>query len=373
MKDGSTLIAVSDYETKNTVDLYAVTRSCAPLHEFGRAGKATITPSSRPPASSDLEALPDAFYVNAVAPSKRGVLVAGAYRGHWVVGAVTPHGHVDRTFGTGGWAVLPFRGAVTAVVEAVSGRIVVGGDSRGQWVAALSPRGRLERGFGTNGRTELAVLGPDSGLRALAVDPNGDVLTYIVFGNNGCWRGALVMLTPSGRLVPQFRKNLGPLGRFWQRLGFNAFVGDIYTNDDAFTLVGTGQRPCVGPPVTASAPSATGLIARFRKGGQLASPIVRFASRMYGTVWAFHKGNDTVVVKSPYDDATRLTLTALRPDGSIDPRFGSQGRASIRTPWRGRYAALDTTVIITGATKRAITLVATRAGLSQLQIVRVLL
>ena len=78
---------------------------------------------------------------------------------------------------------------------------------------------------------------------------------------------------------------------------------------------------------------------------------------MYGTVWAFHTRNKTVVVKSPYDDATRLTLTAVRTDGSIDPRFGSHGRAGIRTPWRGRYAELNTTVLSGGAGRRAITLV----------------
>jgi len=115
------------------------------------------------------------------------------------------------------------------------------------------------------------------------------------------------------------------------------------------------------------------LIARFRRDGRPASPVVRFPSRMYGQVWPFRKEKGTVVVTSPYAEPTRLALTALRPDGSIDPRFGSQGRARIHTPWRGRNAWLDTTVVIARAAPRAITLVATRAGLNELQIVRVLL
>jgi hypothetical protein len=373
MEDGSTLIAVSAYATKNTVDLYAVSRSCVPVREFGTAGRATVTPSSRPPAHSDVDTLPDALWVNAVTPSNGGALIAGAYGGRWMVGAVTPQGRVDPTFGNGGWAVLPFHGAVTAIVQAPSGRIVVAGDSRGQGVAVLSSRGHVDRGFGTDGRAMLPTLGADSGVTSLAVEPNGKVLANIGFGTTGCWRDALVMLTPCGRPVPQFRKNLGPFGRFWQRLGFNAFVGDIYIDDDGFTLVGTGQRPCVGPPATASAPSATGLIARFRKDGQLAEPIVHFPSRMYGKVWALRKDNDTVVVTSLYADPTHVTLAALHPDGSLDPRFGSQGRARIHTPWRGRYAPVDTTVVITRATPRTITVVAARDGLNQLQIVRVLL
>ena len=376
MDDGSTLIAVSEYATKNTVDLYAVSRSCVPIREFGRAGRTTITLSSRPPAHTDYETLPDAFWINAVTPTHGGALIAGAYGGRWVIGALTRRGRPDPAFGNGGWAVLPFHGAVTAVRQSPSGRIVVGAeDSRrgGLWAAVLSARGHLERGFGTNGRAELPALGSDSGITALAVEPSGEVLANIEFGNMGCWRDALAMLTPSGQPVPQYRKSLGPFGRFWQRLGFNAFVGNVYISDDGFTLVGTGQRPCAESPATASAPSATGLIARFRRDGWPAGPLIRFPSRMYGQVWPFRSDNRTVVITSPYAETTRLRLTALGPDGSIDSRFGSRGRARIHTPWRGRNAALDTTVLITRATPRAITLVATRAGLKQLQIIRVLL
>jgi hypothetical protein len=373
MEDGSTLITVSDYATKNTVDLYAVSRTCVPVREFGTAGRATVTPSSRPPAHSDFDTLPDALWVNAVTPSNGGALIAGAYGGRWMVGAVTTQGRVDPTFGNGGWEVLPFLGEVTAIVQAPSGRIVIGGDNAGggcclvNWAAALSARGQLERTFGKDGRTKLRAPALEAGIGALVLKPNGDILAAVAYGNNGCWGTALDMLTPSGHPVPRFARRTD---RFWHGLGFNALVGDIYINDDGFTLAGTGQRPCAGSPVTASAPSATGLIARFRKDGQLADPIVRFPSRMYGTVWALRKDNDTVVVTSPYADPTYLALAALHPDGSLDPRFGSQGRARIRTPWRGRD---DTTVVIIRAPPRAVTVVAARGGLNHLQIVRVLL
>jgi hypothetical protein len=367
------LIAVSDYAAKNTVDLYAVSRSCVPVREFGTAGRATVTPSSRPPAHSDFETLPDALWVNAVTPSDGGALIAGAYGGRWMVGAVTPQGRVDPTFGNGGWAVLPFRGEVTAIVQAPSGRIVIGGDNGGggcclvNWAAALSARGQLEPAFGKGGRTKLRAPALEAGIGALVLKPNGDILAAVGYGNNGCWGVALDMLTPSGHPVPGFARRTD---RFWQELGFNAFVGDIYVNNDGFTLVGTGQRPCVGPPVTASSPSATGLIARFRRDGHLAEPTVRFPSRVSGTVWALRKDNDTVVVASPYADPTHLALAALHPDGSLDPGFGSQGRARVRTPWRGRD---DTTVVIVRAPPRAITVVAAFGGRNHLQIVRVLL
>jgi hypothetical protein len=110
---------------------------------------------------------------------------------------------------------------------------------------------------------------------------------------------------------------------------------------------------------------------RFRTNGEPIGDAVRFPSRMYGTVRAFHAGNDTFVLVSPYADPTRLTLTARRRDGSIDPRFGSRGRARIHTPWRGPNAALDTTVLINQASPNAVVLVAWSYGRNQLQIIRV--
>ncbi len=116
------------------------------------------------------------------------------------------------------------------------------------------------------------------------------------------------------------------LGRFWHALGFGAFAGDVHIDGEGFTMVGTAQRPCADGP-SFSAPSATG--------------------------------------------PTQLTVTARRPDGSVDPRFGSRGRAQIHTPWRGRNASLEAMVSITKAGPRAIVLVATRDGRHELQLIRV--
>jgi hypothetical protein len=199
----------------------------------------------------------------------------------------------------------------------------------------------------------------------LGLEPNGDILAPIDYGNMGCWGTALAMLTPTGRHVLLFGKRLD---QFWHGLGFGAFVGDVDIDGEGLILVGTGQRPCAGGP-SFSAPSATGLIARLRTDGEPASQTIRFPSRMYGSVEAFHEGNDIFVVESPYADPTRLTITARHADGAIDRRFGSDGRASIRTPWRGFNATLDTDVSITQAGPRAIVVVATRSG--RLQIIRV--
>jgi hypothetical protein len=374
MPDGSTWVAFSEiYPGKRFAVLRSVTRECSPNSEFGHDGAATIKISSRlRPGHPAAPGSPtDGLWVNVVARRNGGgAIVAGTYGGEWVVGEVTRSGGVDPTFGDRGWTVLPFRGAVTAVVQERSGRIVIGGDNGGggcctlNWAAALSARGEFDHGFGTHGRAELPT-GEDSRVGSLALEPNGDILAKVDYGNMGCWGTALAMLMPTGRPVPLFGQRLD---RFWHGLGFGAFVGDVYIDGDGFTVVGTGQRPCAEGP-SFSARSATGLIARFRTDGESASDTIRFPSRMYGSIEAFHEGNDAFVVESPYADATRQTITARHTDGSIDPRFGSDGHASIRTPWRGFNATLDTEVSITQAGPRAIVVVATRSG--RLQIIRV--
>ena len=68
--------------------------------------------------------------------------------------------------------------------------------------------------------------GEDSGVEALALEPNGDILAKVGYGNMGCWGVGLAMLTPSGRPAPLFAKRLEG---FWHGLGFGAFVGDEQT------------------------------------------------------------------------------------------------------------------------------------------------
>ena len=373
MADGSTLVAISDYSARRSVVLRSVTPRCTPNDGFGLHGSATIAISSgagRPRARPNGLGAPSGLWVNAVAPRNGGgAIVAGGFGGRWVVGEVGRRGQLDSTFGNGGWTVLPFSGEATTIVQEPSGRIVIGGVVGGgccrvNSVAALSSRGDLQRAFGRHGKTALHVPTGEAGIDSLARTPNGDILATVGYGNNGCWGVALAMLTPSGRQVPQFAKRFD---RFWHGLGFGAFVGDVYIDGDGFTLVGTGEKQCDGY----RSQQATGLIARFRADGDLVGRTIRFPSRMYGTVDAFHVGEDIFVVASPYADSTQLTVTARRADGSADPRFGSRGRARIRAPWKGRNAALETMVLVNRASLRTIVVIATRDGHKQLQVIRV--
>jgi hypothetical protein len=365
------LVAVSGYPTVRSVVLHAVTALCAADRGFGKEGVATIVLPLRPrPGNPPADGVPvDGVWVNAVAPRRGGgAILAGTYGNDWLVGEVTRRGQIDPTFGEGGWTVLPFPGEVTAVLQERSGRIIIAGDNGGggcctlNWAAAVSAQGRLENGFGTRGREELPT-GTDSGVGGLALEPNGDIVATVGYGNNGCWGVAVAMLMPSGRQVAQFAQRFD---RFWHGLGFGAFVGDVYIDGDGFTLVGTGEKECD----SYRSQPATGLITRFRADGDLVSRTIRFPSRMYGDIHAFHNGDDIFVVTSPYYDSTQVTVTALRRDGSADPRFGSRGRARIHTPWKGRDAALGTIVSVNRTSPTTIVVIATQDGRKQLQVIR---
>jgi hypothetical protein len=371
LADGSSLIALSNvYPGSRSVLLRSVTPTCAANGELGNDGAATITiPSGLLPAhqKSEQPGFPaQGIWINTIAPmSGGGAIVAGVYGGDWVVGEVTASGTVNQTFGTHGWVVLPFRGEVTSILPEPAGRIVIAGDNGGggcctvNWAAALSQRGRIENGFGTHGRAPLPT-GEDSGVEALALEPNGDILANIGYGNMGCWGLAPAMLTPSGAPEPMFAKGLQ---RFWDALGFHAFVGDIYVDGQGFTLVGTGQKPCADN-LSHSAPSATGLIARFRTDGQPAGPTIRFPSRLQGFDKVLPDAHDAIIVTTPLTNSLPLTLTALRPDGTPDSSFGSRGRAQIRT-------TVDGMVSITRASPTEIVAIATDYGRNQLQLIRV--
>ncbi|MGA2470368.1 MAG: hypothetical protein ABSG64_06725 [Solirubrobacteraceae bacterium] len=370
LSDGSTLIAVSSGgdPNENSVVLYSATATCAPNLAFGQAGVATLGPTQPAPKDPSPTGWLGGLQIDAVAPATGGgALLAGGYGDHWIVGEITAQGQPDPSFGTDGWSLLPYREEVESVVQEPSGQIVIGA-SKGSGccvtnsMATLSSTGQLETAFGAGGRAGLPT-GEDSGVATPVLEPNGDILAPIGYGNMGCWGMSLEMLAPSGQPVPLFRRRLS---RFWQRLHLGAFEGDAYADGAGFTVIGTGQRPCYG---FKSSRSATGLIAHFAADGQQIGRTIKFPSPMYGTVQAFPDGNDTLIAEAPYANATRLTIEALRPNGSLDPGFASNGVAQIRTPWRGTDAPLETMVSVSQAGPGTLVIVAQDGG-TQLQLTR---
>jgi hypothetical protein len=348
LADGSTLLAQTEiYPGRPSAVLESITPQCVPDLSFGSAGIATL---AVPPRLHSVIPLPaeggpseEGLSLEVLAPSADGdAIVGGDYDRAWIVGEVTPSGTLDASFGDGGWAVLPFRGSVERILQEPSGRLLIAGGNGGggcctrNWVAALSARGELERDFGAHGREELPT-GEDPGVDQLLRWPGGEILVKVGHGNMGCWGSTLAALTPSGQPVPGFA---GRLDRFWRKLGFKAFVGDVYLDGADFTLVGTGQRPCFETPGSSKAP-ATGLISRFDGNGAIAGPVMRFKSEMVGSVSAIPDGGDVLVITKPYREPSPITITARHLDGAIDHAFADDGKAQIRVLVHGAEPDFD--------------------------------
>ncbi len=370
---GSTLIAFSSLSAGGTryAVLHSLTRDCALDHEFGTDGTATVAvPSSLPPRHLPQYRGLGGLWIEVLAPRiGGGAIIAGSYQGEWLVGEITAHGQLDRTFGDRGWSKLPFEGSVQQVLQEPSGRIIVGAqeDASGcctkLWAAALSAHGRLDRTFGGHGRAKLPT-GSNSNVQGLELEPNGEILADVGGGHMGCWYTKLAMLTTSGQPVPQFEARLA---QFQQALGLSYFVGDVYTEGNGFTLVETGQERCLTSTPT-SPPPALGLIARFRDNGEPAGPTIRFPTRLYGTVNAFTDGAETFLVQTPiYDEPALTTLVLRQADGSLDPTFGNLGEVQIRTP---RVEGEAPTVEIVNSAPREITLTAAIRETAELELIR---
>jgi hypothetical protein len=370
LSDGSTLIGVSSggFPTEHTVVLYSVTPACTPNLAFGQQGVATLGPTQPAPKDRAPGGALAGLQIYVVAAASGGdALLAGSYNGHAIVGEITAQGQPNTSFGTQGWTLLASSEQVESIVQEPSGQIVIGGSTGGgccvtNSLLAISSTGQLESAFGTGGR-ETLPSGEDSGVGQPVLEPNGDILTPIGYGNMGCWGVSLEMLGSTGEPVQMFEPRLA---RFWQTLHFGAFTGDMEANGAGFTIIGTGQKPCYG---TKSSRSATGVIASFAADGEQIGQTIRFPSPMVGTLQAFPDGNDTLVAEGPYGNATRLTVEALLPNGSLDDSFADNGVARIRTPWPGQNAALETMVSLHAAGPGTIVIVGHDGG-NQIELTR---
>lgn len=113
----------------------------------------------------------------------------------------TADGRLDRTFGTGGYADVPFRSA-TAV--RTSGRVILvaGRAADGIAVARVTSSGRLDPSFGRNG-VVLSRQPAGVGVNDLAVQRQGKIVV-LAWGPWGVWRYTLTRLLPNGSLDRSF-------------------------------------------------------------------------------------------------------------------------------------------------------------------------
>jgi uncharacterized delta-60 repeat protein len=290
----------------------------------------------------------DAAQALLVQPNGRVVVAGGGgpANSFCVVRLRSPNGTLDPTFGSGGKRVIDFGTDDESVYGAAlqpDGKIVLAGDSRLQpAVVRLKANGALDTSFDGDGR-KLFSWGAIGRVTAVVVAPNGKLLLGGFSGPEG------------GNIqVARLKAN----GAFDTTFG----TGGIATVDFGATEFGEAMaRQADGRILVAGRSSSGGaVVARLRASGAL-DPDFGSGGRVTlpggGSLSAVLVQPDrNIVVAGNAGASTTMTVTRLKPDGSLDTTFGSGGTASVvfgslANPLGGAARQPDGRIVIAGYTQ----------------------
>jgi len=304
---------------------------------FGSGGKKTVNFGGVDAARAVL-----------VQPNGRVVAAGGggAASSFCVVRLRSANGTLDPTFGSGGKRIIDFGTDDESVYGAAlqpDGKIVLAGDSRLQpAVVRLKANGALDASFDGDGR-KLFSWGAIGRITAVVVAPNGKILL-------GGFSG------PEGGNVQVARLNAN--GALDATFG----TGGIAAVDFGATEFGEAMaRQADGRILVAGRSSATGaVVARLRATGAL-DPEFGSGGRVTlpggGTASAVLVQPDrNIIVAGNASGSATMTVTRLKPDGSLDATFGSGGTAtvafgSLANPLGGAARQPDGKIVIAGYTQ----------------------
>jgi uncharacterized delta-60 repeat protein len=304
---------------------------------FGSGGKKTVNFGGTDAARAVL-----------VQPNGRVVVAGGGgpASSFCVVRLRSANGTLDPTFGTGGKRVIDFGTDDESVYGAAlqpDGKIVLAGDSRLQpAVVRLKANGALDTSFDGDGR-KLFSWGAIGRVTAVVVAPNGKLLLGGFSGPEG------------GNIqVARLKAN----GAFDTTFG----AGGIATIDFGATEFGEAMaRQADGRILVAGRSSAGGaVVARLRATGAL-DPDFGSGGRVTlpggGSLDAVLVQPDrNIIVAGNANGSATMTVTRLKPDGSLDTTFGSGGTTtvafgSLANPLGGAARQPDGKIVIAGYTQ----------------------
>ncbi|HEX4611208.1 MAG TPA: Ig-like domain-containing protein, partial [Urbifossiella sp.] len=257
------------------------------------------------------------------------VVVAGTANldtsGDFAVVRLTPAGHLDPSFGSGGIAKIDFGGtndeAVGVAVQA-DGTILIGGDSNHAFAAVrLTSAGQLDPTFGTGGRV-VDGTGPAVTSHGMVIQSGGKIV--LAGDSQSGLTGEAVRFTAAGQLDPTF----GTGGRAGAGFGALQVVNDVALQADG-KLILAGTTGLTNQDFAAARLTADGQPdPTFGTGGQTTidfgaeDSVARVAVLPGGAiVLAGSKDRPQPVGPSVLDDA----VARLTPGGSLDPAFGVGG------------------------------------------------
>lgn len=263
----------------------------------------------------------DAANVVLVQPNGRVVAAGGGgpASSFCVVRLRSANGTLDPTFGSGGKRVIDFGTDDEAVHGAAlqpDGKLVLAGDSRLQpAVVRLKANGALDTSFDGDGR-KVFSWGAIGRVTAVVVAPNGKILLGGFSGPEG-GNIQVARLKANGA----FDTSFGTGGIATVDFGATEFGEAMARQADGRILVAGRASP--GGAVVARLRATGALDPDFGAGGR----VTLSAATTAGAVLVAPDRN--ILVAGNTSGSAVMTVTRLRPDGSLDTTFGSGGTATV--------------------------------------------
>jgi uncharacterized delta-60 repeat protein len=290
----------------------------------------------------------DAARAVLVQPNGRVVVAGGGgpASSFCVVRLRAANGTLDPTFGTGGKRVIDFGTDDESVHGAAlqpDGRIVLAGDSRLQpAVVRLKANGALDASFDGDGR-KLFSWGAIGRVTAVVVAPNGKLLLGGFSGPEG-GNIQVARLKANG----DFDTTFGAGGVATVDFGATEFGEAMARQADGRILVAGRSSP--GGAVVARLRATGALDPDFGSGGRVTLPGGGSLSAV------LVQPNRNIIVAGNAGGSAAMTVTRLKPDGSLDTTFGTGGTTtvafgSLANPLGGAARQPDGKIVIAGYTQ----------------------
>jgi uncharacterized delta-60 repeat protein len=277
---------------------------------FGSGGKKTVNFGGTDAARAVL-----------VQPNGRVVAAGGGgpASSFCVVRLRSANGTLDPTFGSGGKRVVDFGSDDESVHGAAlqpDGKIVLAGDSRLQpAVVRLKANGALDTSFDGDGK-KLFSWGAIGRVTAVVIAPNGKILLGGFSGPEG-GNIQVARMTVKGALDTTF----GAGGIATVDFGGTEFGEAIARQADGRVLV--AGRSSAGGAVVARLRATGALDPDFGSGGRVMLPGGGSLSAV------LVQPDRNIVVAGNASGSAMMTVTRLKPDGSLDATFGSGGTTTV--------------------------------------------
>jgi uncharacterized delta-60 repeat protein len=272
-----------------------------------------------------------------IAFQKSGLAVVGGYAGmQFVVARYTDAGALDKTFGTMGKTETMLAGttsfsSATGIVVDANDRIVQAGSVNGNQSALMRfvAAGTPDNAFGTTGQAAWTGGGTPAGLRGIAFDATGNILTsgFDAIGSGRVYRSAAT----------------GTSDTNWGSTGYIALGGGANAVPYAVVVQTSGRIVAFDALGTISGINAGGTAfdTTFGTTGQFKSANAAW----YGGAVA--ADGSLLAVGSEGSAPTKLSMLKLTKDGKADTSFNGTGIVSLALGDAGQDAQANGVAIQT--------------------------